>query len=1236
MNKEDIPLYKLDLEGNSQFNKVTRESRSRSTVKNNHIFVPLQAPFYHESFKLYAKDGTLLTEGEDYEFYGILGKLTQYTGKSVGLFVRLLKDEITEWSSSYQVVGNFNKLTNEILNMIHSIYEDDRYVDWENIENKPLWFVPEIHQHDLAYEIYGFGDLARELNRIADIIKVSNSPFNVEIRTFIERIHVYIKGFREVLLKLIKSHESNKFDAHGVQKDQIGLENVDNFLTATLEETVEGLRSDLHITPYLAAETIAIAAGRNDKLYPSGTMPLLRYGSDTFIPPTISGSFEGLGGLDRAHGAIVENNGTLLILQHRNNGKVRGCYFTRSVNWKSNNAVYEFTTYRYLHPTATADGANLDRILNGSNSNIMVIGDSVKNIWYWCETNGTFNPDRHVLNRIQGDWLTFSNLSTSSNPYHDLPCVKACVIADSSYKEGWFIFQPLPSDIFYNKARKDYTYAQLKDKGMVLANMGYAFFGFVGMSDKGVQCKINFEHPKFGNFDDKYFTPWWPEFSTVADDPNPILSYFADYENGNNGVMCHRTAKAVMLSSGEVNKWGLRLEVSAREGTDKGLVDDIKVFRGGMALGGVGDDLTLTIVPAPSNDHLYEVDLFNPDPDHAEYRAYKANMSGTSPDDCDTVGFAVIAGRHMCYSDGYGNGTFPSTYAIWRNAYLNSVRELLLVQGTGFNKPIYNSLYKSTDDVNPLGLTGGLTGAYFMSGDTDNALKSGVLTRQTLTTGTEWIWREAAHTNSNWTHKKPTNHSTFNGNDYLTYPVTQNVKKVNFKQQLRIDQIIPNVNGSLTNLPVRFIFGVSGTTTYLGDRLPTPIKSQPGDSIWMYDMDIKTEGGSIVVRPKSVIRMAGWVDRYLVTKFGALGVPADQVRKTWSVSRHYAANGRRFDTLQVCHVTSEGKARALMLSCLITEAGSNDKSKGYNDYSDCKITEYGNVVIVESEAVVRENERDIIVHQFNDKESSKIIPGGSVSWPWKTLDITTNSVTDGSTFTVMHRSCTSFLTVDGRSRWNVALEIDANTGVIVEAKSITPGYWNSLDAWIPTPYYGLVSTASGLKDLETSGVGGQTIKHQTPYQSLINRTLNSERALSFTNSIVPSFVVYFGGKKDILLSGRMYDVSATFIDIRAQDPSPANKTYYAYLSYDGVGASYSISSDIIPETASSSLIAVIYCGATQIDRIVPYNVFSMDGVQLSAKRKGSAILASSGSVWGIGDTDTILANEDFIPEDEDV
>lgn len=1231
MIKEDIPLYKLDLEGNSTYNKVDREYFRRTGTKNNNILIPQSAPFFQKSLRVYDKSGKPLTEGTDYELYGIMGKLTQFTAKPVGLFVRILKDEILEGYFDYQVVGNFNKITNEILNMLHSIYEDDRFVMYENIENKPLWFVPEIHQHDLAYQIYGFTDFVRELNRVANIQAANGSVTNFMIETLQNNLEVYIAGYKDVLMKILNGHINNLHDAHGTDKSKIGLGLVENYAVATLEETLEGLREDLNITPYLAAQAANAASGRNERLLPAGSIPILRYGSDTFIPPTISGSFEGLGGLSKRGGAIIETDGTLLLLQPRNNGKVRGIYFIRAINWQNPDPLYDFTAYRYIHPTATSDGCTLDTIVNGSNRYIMVVGDSVKNIWYWCETHGTFNPDRHVLRRITGEWVDV-DLNMPEVDYGAIKS-KCVVLADENYKEHFCIFQGYELDQL-RRLRPGYAPGFITPNLNWLANAGYSFNIISGMGTEIKRATVNYTHPIFGDtYKDKFFTPQIPELVTV-DGVVRLKSLDAIYEPPASTAQLYRGIHAYWLNNGNVNEYSFTTICLADRSSLNGLQNsNHRAFRGTLQLNRVGAEFTINILPAPGSDQLYPMDIdqavINPTT-YAPWKQYEDNVAvRLVPENMDLVGSALIAPGVISYANGQGNTSFPSNFAIANMDFVKNYQEMLKprLEGTNGGYMQYGPDGITILDFNPVGLGTMFQSQTYMSGDTDDYTKGGMIARQNDLTGAHWVFRTMDLLDSNWTHVPPPEQGSYSGKTYKNYRFIPSSYKTNIQNQLAFNAPLP-MPGVNNKAKYKNIFTVHSDSIIMGGNPPTMDSSKvAGDGKWVKEASIKLVSGVMTFTPELVINLKAAVERDLVPMFASVGLSREEVINNWSHAYAFNSDGVGFSVFMVIGV----KVPELLTACVVTRidpTGTPTIANGRTEYPDCNIVRLSPTKSYSRNWSIERPAYDY--PKYNDPAAGyNTLPLG-ISVPYRSK--TDTGVMDTSAFVVNMSTSCRFLIPGGWLCTAAVMEISSD-GSLIRGIAYSPTQNWGTDASISaTPYYGLANAWNGRLVFEGAAIGTDPYKQSgSIYENVAGNVYEGTPVIGFSNILAPQYTVYFQKIDNILLAGKMYNMEATYINILDQDPNPANKIFWVYLTYLNGKTTYVITNTVRPETSTQSMIAKIIAGPTQIDSIVPYNRFSIDGASISAVRQGSSILATSGSLYDIGNTASILLDSDFIP-----
>lgn len=1239
MIKEDIPLYKLDLTGVDKYNRVDYEYGFRKTVKNNNIVIPRGAPFYQKSFKLYSKDGQELVEGTHWEFYGIMGKLTQFTGKPVGLFVRLLDDSITEWYWDYQVVGNFNKITNEILNMLHSIYEDDRYVWWENIENKPLWFVPEIHQHDLAYQIYGFTDLARELNRIANIEATMKRADAVIIKQLQDNIDYYIAGFKTVLTDLITSHDSNKKDAHGVRKQHMGLDKVDNFATATLEETLEGLRDDLHITPYNAAIAATTAAGRNERLFPSGSLPLLRYGSDTFIPPTIMGSFEGLGGVTSRCGALIENDGTLLALRHRNNGKVRGLYFSRCSNWQSKDAEYEFTAYTYQHPTATAVGATLDTIINGSNQYVMVVGDAVKGLYWWCETHGTFNPDRHVLIPISGPWTTEDMNPANYNPnniYNNQGLANVC--ADANYKDDWCILQGHTlSSMQSDREDKILDWDTMGNNswgGGAVINGGYSIHVVVGNTIQRVD--VDYTHPKLGKFNDKYWSPQWPEV-IIEGGIRKIKSYYGDYTVPVRTIQLYNSPRVFWKKFKDSNDFAIRIDFNGREFTFGGDGGASRVLsnKARISFSTANNVITAKVTPAEGHDTLWAFDAGNRNTD--EYRTY-INYCGSQLviSAQDQTGVVQLSDGFAFSLSGTGNVAFPPAYSAFEANFLKSAENILAPDNTTANTSFFYK-WKRFNEVNPIGMGSMFAVQRCMVTDNNNPLSSGIMVRQLKTSAdkpdgySEWFYRPVSYMNANWDHIAPPSVSSFNGQTLKHYPFVSNgavVKGLGFQVPVVSQLPIPGTVGGVNKTLHTKMLGASSTSRLMGLMDWDEAVSGPfGDFKLVVECAVTMDGANPTYKPVSVVDIKTALTNNIIPIFTAVGFTAQEVLDTWILGRVLSPTGAEHVVVKAYRIIPD----TLMIeSCcvvvtLAVTGTPTQHADGYLVYPTATFTK-----LSEPNSIISEGPAQGTNHGYPryDKNVGNT-PGYVLGIPFKSRN---GATVDRTTYTVAIMPDARYSGSGGSSVTPSLIEVSADGRTILNHSRTQTPEWGAEALSTFIPYYGYGNAGQGMTIFEGAAIASQVIDQtQGIYQAAYRGLYETTRVIGMSNILIPQYTIYFQDMKDILLAGKMYDIPATYIDLLVEDPNPANKTYYIYLAYSGAQVTYLATTEVRPESATQSLIAKVKCGATQIDSIIPYNRFSMDGASISADRQGSSILASSGSLYEIGNTSSILLDGDFVP-----
>jgi len=367
------------------------------------VIVPRHSPFFINSLKLYFKNGQEMTD-EHWEIYRIMPGLTNLAAQGVACMIRLKDPSITEGLIDYDVVGEFTLFDTSMMSLVIGAVEDDRMIDWNNLHNKPIVFPPKLHPHSLLWDIVAFQDTIDFLNLLSDFSNSRGTPIiQIKIERYFANFNTYLALYRKQLEGFINNH-INAYNSHGAKASQVNLGNVDNYATAqTMAELMSG-RTDLHLTVQGLKTILELTSFDSDEFLTKDTLPLSQFGNTNFIPPSIDGSFEGLGGQLETAAITLESDGSIVFLENRFDGRVDGLYYSVMQTPYAADATEKltrsFSAYRYTHQRIEADGARVNRICQGSGDECILMMDNQKNYWYIGLTNGSLDPAKHVLSRI--------------------------------------------------------------------------------------------------------------------------------------------------------------------------------------------------------------------------------------------------------------------------------------------------------------------------------------------------------------------------------------------------------------------------------------------------------------------------------------------------------------------------------------------------------------------------------------------------------------------------------------------------------------------------------------------------------------------------------------------------------------------------------------------------------------------------------------------------------------------
>ena len=390
--------YKTDFDRSNPENEIEDEPVKVEAGIASRIFVPRHAPFFADSLSMKFANGAPMALGVDYDVYRIMPKLTSAVRASVACMVILKNLAVTDALISYHTVGEFPLIDNDLMGLITGAVNDTRPVFWENIKDKPPVFPPLVHGHSILYEIMAFQDVIFLLDIFLEEAKTNKNIAEFRLDNALSLLDHYITVYGDMLTKYLEDHKDT-INAHGLTAAQVDLGLVDNFATASAVDALQG-RDDMHLRPKELETLTQRFSFNRDEFLEDNRLPIAQYGNTNFIPPNIDGSFEGFGGISETAGICMESDGSIVYLWNRMDGRTTGLYYSVLNNAGKPNAKLSYTGYKYEHPRFIADGASVNLIAQGSGSEVILVGDSYKNLFYLGMTNGTLDPSKHTYAKL--------------------------------------------------------------------------------------------------------------------------------------------------------------------------------------------------------------------------------------------------------------------------------------------------------------------------------------------------------------------------------------------------------------------------------------------------------------------------------------------------------------------------------------------------------------------------------------------------------------------------------------------------------------------------------------------------------------------------------------------------------------------------------------------------------------------------------------------------------------------
>lgn len=295
--------YPLDLTGRHPDNLVVGE-RHGPCGPGNRAFVPNYGPYYSKSLVVKnASTGQPLTPSIDYKAIQTFIEPTQMTGELVCSVVVIEPSAYgIEVEIEYQVLGgDFSLSTTALEQMLEDLADDNRPVHWGEIIGKPTAFPPTPHMHDVN-DVFGWQYVVAALEAIRRAILLGDVSSEEDFYAYVDmkfaQAMTEIAGVSEDLL----AHISDFNNPHRVTKDQIGLGNVGNYGLASPEIAKLNLSNETLITPFTAKYAVDFHTSDRDNPhgvtkqqvglgnvddYITATLPMAIAGTDdaSFVTP---------------------------------------------------------------------------------------------------------------------------------------------------------------------------------------------------------------------------------------------------------------------------------------------------------------------------------------------------------------------------------------------------------------------------------------------------------------------------------------------------------------------------------------------------------------------------------------------------------------------------------------------------------------------------------------------------------------------------------------------------------------------------------------------------------------------------------------------------------------------------------------------------------------------------------------------------------------------------------------
>lgn len=230
--------YPIDLTGLLPSNRIVQEGQTLTPANGvkHQLLIPTFAPFFADSFRLshYSAAGVLvdLVAGVDYVAVMEQTQLSKLCAAKVYSGINVLRSDVRgAVFLNYQTLGgSFGVDHQAMLEDLARVSHDSRFVAWDAVTGKPVYFPVTEHYLSIQEDTIGFAGLVAAL----------------------EGLRGALSNLSETDVVTLNAHILSLSNPHTTTKLQVGLGNVQNYPLASLGEAAAGTSSQRYLTPKTA------------------------------------------------------------------------------------------------------------------------------------------------------------------------------------------------------------------------------------------------------------------------------------------------------------------------------------------------------------------------------------------------------------------------------------------------------------------------------------------------------------------------------------------------------------------------------------------------------------------------------------------------------------------------------------------------------------------------------------------------------------------------------------------------------------------------------------------------------------------------------------------------------------------------------------------------------------------------------------------------------------------------